>query len=106
MDDGMMSSGVPSIDAYGPEGKRKINEMDVDVPRGKARTLGGDRVRDVSQEQATEIVGRDGIGQVWSAPRTRTADVLNVPRIMTQLSVRVEGSEDILEGNNFEDARE
>jgi protein HIRA/HIR1 len=51
MDDSMMGGGLPTIDAYGPDwvgmsgkGRRKTREMDVDGPRGRARTLGGDRV--------------------------------------------------------------
>ena len=112
-EDGMMG-GLPTIDAYGPEGKgkgkRKAGDIDMDAPRGRARTLGGDRVREVAPVREISLtqggVGPSALGGS-GAPNLRHASsrdhILSVPSIKTYLSVRVEGSEDILEGSNFDD---
>ena len=112
--------GIPTIDAFGPDGKgagkgkRKAGDMDVDVLRTKARTLGGDRVREIGPVR--EIASEDapgpselGLGASRSTNVRRVSGrehVLTVPSVKTYISVRVEGSEDILEGSNFEDGRE
>jgi len=117
MDDGMMG-GVPSIDAYGPDGsqqkgKRKLSDMEIDglggmQARTKARTLGGDRVRDGAGVQVKEIGGLGEERTTWvGVERIRPGvGVLSVPRVMSYLTVKVDGGEDILEASNFEDGRE
>ncbi|KIJ51707.1 hypothetical protein M422DRAFT_203025 [Sphaerobolus stellatus SS14] len=111
-DDAMMGGGAPSIDAYGPDGqkgKRKASDMDVDGPRTKARTLGGDRVRDASGIQVKEINAGADIADNWAVAgpaRVAPANILSVPRVLSYLTVRVEDTrDDILEGNNYEDGR-
>lgn len=110
----VMMGGLPTIDAYGPEGKgkgkRKAGDVDVDVPRGRARTLGGDRVREVGPVREISQ-GQGGSGPIAiggsGATNVRNAGgrdyVLSVPSVKTYISARVEGTEDVLEGSNFED---
>jgi protein HIRA/HIR1 len=113
----VMMGGVPTIDAYGPEGKgkgrRKAGDGDGDGPRGRARTLGGDRVREVGPVREIPLgqegggpmaVGGGGPTHVGSV--SAREHVLPVPSVKTYISVRVEGSEDVLEGSNFEDSSE
>lgn len=77
-------------------GKRKASVLD-DEPLVKPRTLGGG----ISRESVAvrEIVGA---GERWEAPRLLHADVLQSPPILTYLSAKVEGSEDVLEARNSE----
>ncbi|KAF8588803.1 WD40 repeat-like protein [Ramaria rubella] len=104
-----MMGGLPTIDAYG-RGKRKASEMDVDMPRPKARTLGGDRVREVGPVRDIPL-GEDGSGLSrvggggTNARGGGREHILSVPSVKTYLSARVEANEDVLEGSNFEDGR-
>jgi protein HIRA/HIR1 len=109
-----MSGGLPTIDAYGPDGKgkgkRKAGDMDLDMPKGRARTLGGDRVREVgpvreifSSEGDDGPSRRAGTGATSFGSMSSRGQVLSIPSVKTYLSVRVETSEDILEGSNFDD---
>ncbi|KAF8490609.1 WD40-repeat-containing domain protein [Gautieria morchelliformis] len=111
-----MSGGLPTIDAYGPDGKgkgkRKAGDMDLDMPKGRARTLGGDRVREVGPVRELPLNEGDGGPSLTAGSGTPNfgsmgsrGDVLSVPSVKTYLSVRVETSEDILEGSNFDDGR-
>ena len=105
---------MPTIDAYGPEGKgkgkRRNGDIDMDTPRGRARTLGGDRVRELGPVREISVgEGSGGLSRVdgSGATNVRSAGsrdyVFSVPSVKTYLSVRVEGSEDVLEGSNFDD---
>ena len=82
------------------KGKRKTSMYDgVEDSRVKPRTLGGDRPRE-------SVVVREIGGGITSSPAiwgdTYMAGALPVPPLYNSLSVRVEGSEDVLEGRNFE----
>jgi protein HIRA/HIR1 len=82
------------------KGKRKASMYDgVEDSRVKPRTLGGDRPRE-------SVVVREIGGGITSSPAiwgdAYMAGALPVPPLYNSLSVRVEGSEDVLEGRNFE----
>lgn len=77
-------------------GKRKASVFD-DEPPVKPRTLGGGLPRE--SVAAREIASA---GERWEVPRLLHADVLPSPRILTFLSVKVDGSEDVLEARNSE----
>lgn len=108
----VMDNDRPGVSAYNDnsKGRRKTNDMDVDIPRGRARTLGGDYVRETrpvrelrpdndlpSGSGPTNVRFRDGFRD--------HAHILSIPSIKTFLSVRVEGTEDVLEGANFDNDR-
>jgi hypothetical protein len=114
---GVMMGGAPTIDAYGPDGKGagkgkgRVGDVDVDMPRGKGRTLGGDRVREVGpvRELASGdggLSGAGGIGFGGTNVKSGREHVLSVPSVKTYLSVRVEAREDVLEASNSEDGSE
>ncbi|KAI6021803.1 histone transcription regulator 1 [Pisolithus microcarpus] len=75
-------------------GKRKASALEGDDRPTRPRTLGGDRLRDAVAVR--EIVSRRH--EKWH-------DLLPVPPILTFLSARVDGSEDVLEGRNSEGDR-
>lgn len=87
------------------KGKRKASAadlMDDGLKPSRPRTLGGDRPRE--QVVVKEIVGRTtavvGVPNQW-----RPSGVLSVPPLLTYLSVKVEGSEDLVfEAKNSENA--
>ncbi|KAH0834880.1 histone transcription regulator 1 [Lanmaoa asiatica] len=98
---GLMDMEVP-IDSLEqtPEigrGKRKASVLDEELPV-KPRTLGGDLPRD-----SVAIREIASVGQKWEAPRLlHAADVLPLPPVLTFLSAKVDGSEDVLEARNSE----
>lgn len=92
---------IDSLSTGGAKGKRKASTFDDDAKLTKPRTLGGDRPREsvVVREIVGGGVGGDGVwGNVHAA-----ASTLPVPPLYNSLSVKVEGSDDILDGRNSED---
>lgn len=86
------------------KGKRKASAFDLtdDAKPSKPRTLGGDRPRD--SVVVREIGPGISIGDAWVGPNSAMAGVsLPVPPLYNSLSVKVEGSDDILEARNPED---
>ncbi|KAG8216509.1 histone transcription regulator 1 [Butyriboletus roseoflavus] len=77
-------------------GKRKASVLDDERPV-KPRTLGGGLLRE--SVAVREIASA---GERWEAPRLLQADVLPSPPILTFLSAKVDGSEDVLEARNSE----
>lgn len=75
-------------------GKRKASVLDDELPV-KSRTLGGSLPRE--SVAVREIASA---GERWEAPRLLHADVLPSPPILTFLSSKVEGSDDVLEARN------
>ncbi|KAF8841980.1 histone transcription regulator 1 [Paxillus ammoniavirescens] len=101
---GSMDMEVPidSLDqGYSPEmtkGKRKASVMELEERPVRPRTLGGDRHR---ESVAVREIAR--VGETWDAlPALRSAEVLPSPPVLTLLSAKVDGSEDVLEGRNSE----
>ena len=98
---GAMDMDVP-IDSLeqSPEigrGKRKASVLDDELPV-KPRTLGGGLPR--ASIAVREIASA---GERWEAPRLlHAADILPSPPILTFLSAKVDGSEDVLEARNSE----
>ena len=99
---------IDSIDTQGVnKGKRKSSAADLlDDRPSKARTLGGDRVRESVpiRELAAPPAAQLGSSAAsdWSTTRN-LAGRLPWPSLLTYLKVSVEGLEDILEGRNSED---
>ncbi|KAH7882376.1 histone transcription regulator 1 [Phlebopus sp. FC_14] len=89
---------IDSLDALSSpgtnKGKRKVSALDEDRP-AKPRTLGGDRLREIVAVR--EIVPASGKPHML-----HTVDALPLPPILTFLSTRVEGGDDVLEGRNSE----
>jgi protein HIRA/HIR1 len=78
-------------------GKRKASVLDDELPV-KPRTLGGGLPRE--SVAVREIASA---GERWEAPRLlHAADVLPSPPILTFLSAKVDGGEDVLEARNSE----
>lgn len=83
------------------KGKRKGSANDDDARPSKARTLGGDRqketvvVREIGGGSSSGLPGR-----IWSDHHVVPA--LPVPPLLNSLSVKVEGSDDMLEAENSE----
>jgi protein HIRA/HIR1 len=90
------------ISPTGVKGKRKasaIIDLTDEVKPSKARTLGGDRPREVVVVK--EIGLSDTAGPVlWG---TAQGIRLPVPALLTSLTAEIEGSEDVFEGRNSED---
>lgn len=108
----MVDNDRPGISTYSDSSKsrRKANDTDLDIPRGRARTLGGDYVRETGpvRELRPDNDLPSGGGPMNIRYRENFRDhvyILNIPSIKTFLSVRVEGTEDVLEGANFESGR-
>lgn len=100
----------PTIDAFSDHTKirSKASDMDIDMPRMRARTLGGDHVRESGPVREIRIDNEISSGSRPLNVRFRDGwkdHVLSVPSIKTFLSVRVDGTEDVLEGANFEGGR-
>lgn len=86
-------------------GKRKasaIIELTDEVKHTKARTLGGDRPRDVV---AVKEIGlsEGAIPAVWGSPQGIS---LPVPALLTALTAEIDGSEDVFEGRNSDEDSE
>ncbi|KAG6890029.1 hypothetical protein C0992_003252 [Termitomyces sp. T32_za158] len=89
----------------GRPGKRKASVLDLldDGKQVKARTLGGDRVRDhvVAKEITHHAVTRSGM-EVTVARGGQEGPILPLPPLLTVLNTRVEGSDEVLEARNSE----
>ncbi|KAI0084762.1 WD40 repeat-like protein [Irpex rosettiformis] len=109
-DDADMSTevAISSLDAHG-KGKRKSNGMDfsADDRPSKARTLGGDRVREAVPVRELAVPSKlasslASVGAGWSGGLS-LAGRIPWPSLVTYLKVSAEGSEDTFEGRNSED---
>lgn len=85
------------------KGKRKASILDSadDTKLSKPRTLGGDRPRD------TVVIHEIGTGESsgsgsWNDRGLLTGAILPVPPLYNSLNVRIDGSDDVLEGRNSE----
>lgn len=97
---------IDSLDTVDGKGKRKGSLIDLtdDVRPTKARTLGGDRVREkvLVKEIVSSRGGSRGPGiTLWNQAEHHAA--LPVPALLTYLSSEVEGAEGLLEGRNSEE---
>ena len=86
-------------------GKRKASamiELTDEVKHTKARTLGGDRPRDLV---AVKEIGLSDVAipVVWGSPQGIS---LPVPALLTALTVEIDGSEDVFEARNSEEDSE
>ena len=92
---------INSLSTENAKAKRKASTFDGgdDSRPTKSRTLGGDRPRE--SVVVREIAGGTQTSGVWGDPHF-IAGALPVPPLYNSLSVRVEGSDDILEGRNSE----
>lgn len=77
-------------------GKRKASVLDDELPV-KSRTLG-----DGLPRESVAVREIASASERWEAPRLLHADVLPSPSILTFLSSKVDGSEDVLEARNSE----
>lgn len=98
---------IDSIDTHGQKGKRKSSTFEFPDDRpSKARTLGGDRVRE--SVSVRELAGPPPVpsGNTSAAGwpgGLSLAGRIPWPSLLTYMKVAVEGSEDILEVRNSED---
>ena len=96
---------IDSLDTSGGigKGKRKASAIDltddVGARPGKARTLGGDRPREVVP---VKEISEGGAGRLWNSAELGGGMVLPLLPILTYLCVKVEGSEDVFEAKNSE----
>ena len=96
---------ISSLDQNGPitsvlRGKRKAVDAIDETRTSKPRTLGGDISRGTTIVR--ELAGRTAsatTSRLWAEPQV---DVLPRPPLLTFLSVKVEGSDDVLEVRNPE----
>lgn len=85
------------------KGKRKGSGFEDDSRPTKARTLGGDRAREAVTVRELGVVGTGRGGHVLNAwSDHHLANVLPVPHLLSVLTVKMEGSDDILEAKNSE----
>jgi protein HIRA/HIR1 len=90
------------------KGKRKAPPVDLtddaSARPGKARTLGGDRLREVVPVKEISGGGLAGVGrQSWGDVEPAGGGVaLPLLPILTCVSVKMEGSEDVFEARNSE----
>ncbi|TFK41500.1 WD40 repeat-like protein [Crucibulum laeve] len=88
------------------KGKRKASlviDLTEDGGRAvKARTLGGDRIREAPGVPKEIGTGSAGVGIGWTGVAA-SGPVLPVPPLLTYLSADVEGGEEVFEGRNEED---
>lgn len=93
---------IDSLDTVSPinaKGKRKaIIDLTDEVRTTKARTLGGDRPRDVAPVKVIGSVSSQVA--TWSSP---SGINLPVPTLLTSLTAEIEGSDDMFEARNSED---
>lgn len=93
------------IDSIETKGKRKassVADLMEDVRPMKARTLGGDRPRDIAPIKEIGLIDTPATG-LWEA---RGGISLPVPALLTSLTADIEGSDDMFEGRNSEDGGE
>ncbi|THH13234.1 hypothetical protein EW146_g6952 [Bondarzewia mesenterica] len=101
---------IDAIDSAGMDGsgkgKRKSSALDLPDERPtKARTLGGDRVRENKPVVVKEIRAREVSTAVGAAASLGRLTVFEVPPLLTYLNVRVgDMGDDVLEGKNAEDS--
>ncbi|CAL1708640.1 unnamed protein product [Somion occarium] len=103
---------ISSLDTSGKagKGKRKANVVDFLEDRPiKPRTLGGDRVREtVAVKEISGVSGANAAVLVSQALASASyesslAGRLPIPSLLNYIKATVEGSEDVLEGRNYED---
>lgn len=106
----MSEVAIESMDTSSAKGKRKADFAD-ERP-SKARTLGGDRVREAVPVRilaSNSAIPSHGASMVVSAPWHGGIDPagrLPTVTLLSYLETSAEGSEDILEARNFEDGGE
>ncbi|KAG6840432.1 hypothetical protein C0991_006744 [Blastosporella zonata] len=99
---------TPMSPMHARAGKRKASALDLpdDGKQVKARTLGGDRVRDhvavkeIAHRGTARTAGMDGVAVVWGG---QAGPSLPVPGLLNSLTAEIEGSDDVFEGRNTED---
>ncbi|KAG6899851.1 hypothetical protein C0993_006195 [Termitomyces sp. T159_Od127] len=95
---------TPAID--GRPGKRKASVLDLldDGKQVKARTLGGDRVRDhvVVKEIVHHGAKRGGMDVLNARGGQEEGPSLPIPPLLTVLNTRVEGTDEVFEARNSE----
>jgi protein HIRA/HIR1 len=92
---------IDSLSTGNAKGKKKASGFDGvdDSKPSKSRTLGGDRPRE--SVVVREIGSGTTAAGLWEGPHV-VAGALSVPPLYNSLIVRVEGSDDTLEGRNSE----
>ena len=98
---------ISSIDNSGRKGKRKASTVDFMEDRPiKARTLGGDRVREAVtvKELASGFNPTDATAFVSSSLDLPLSGRLPLSPLINYLKSAVEGTDELFEGKNFEDA--
>lgn len=85
------------------KGKRKVSAIDLTddagARPGKPRTLGGDRPREVVP---VKEISSGGGGRLWTGEELAGGVVFPMLPVLTYLSVKVEGSDDVFEARNSE----
>ena len=84
------------------KGKRKAGDDLDDRFATKARTLGGDRVREAITVRPITNRAAPPVGVGMYTEGSRLAGRLEPPQLVTYLKATVEGSEDLFEGRNPE----
>ena len=94
---------ISSLDmgALNGKGKRKAGEDFDERMAGKARTLGGDRVRETVVVKPISSRAAPVVGGVW-AEGSALVGRLEPPQVVTYLKATIEGSEDVFEARNAE----
>ncbi|KAI0747051.1 WD40 repeat-like protein [Daedaleopsis nitida] len=87
--------------SHSGRGKRKAGDDFDDRAAGKARTLGGDRVRETVAVRPISRSAPVGSAAMW-AEGSNLAGRLEPPQLVTYLKATIEGSEDVFEGRNAE----
>ncbi|KAF9003370.1 WD40-repeat-containing domain protein [Cyathus striatus] len=88
--------------AFPAKGKRKASIDDEARPIPKARTLGGDRAREVGV--ARELAAAQWVGQSTGIAGGSGVLLPTLP-VLTYLTTDVEGGEEVFDGKNSEDGR-
>ncbi len=94
---------ISSLDtgAQNGRGKRKAGEDFDERMTGKARTLGGDRVRETVVIKPISSRAAPVVGVMW-AEGSGLVGRLEPPQLVTYLKATIEGSEDVFEARNSE----
>lgn len=87
--------------SHSGKGKRRAGDDFDDRAAGKARTLGGDRVRETVAVRPISRPAPAGSIAMW-AEGSNLAGRLEPPQLVTYLKATIEGSEDVFEGRNAE----